>query len=190
MTEAPDRLNLLERLYVLLFHSVPGRIRSLVNQRRIYMYLAHRTGAKLAATSMVNGNFRGLGPNVTIGEHSGLNPHAVFIGRGEVKIGKFVHIGENLTVISSNHNYDSVEAIPYDKMRIHKPVVIEDFVWLGHGVTLIPGVTVGEGAVVAAGSVVTKDVPRCAIVGGSPATVIKYRNVGKFDRLKAEGKFF
>ena len=36
------------------------------------------------------------------------------------------------------------------------------------------GVTIGEGAVVAAGSVVTKDVPDYAIVGGNPAKVIKY----------------
>ena len=50
-------------------------------------------------------------------------------------------------------------------------------------------VHIGEGAIVAIGSVVVKDVPRCAIVGGNPAKVIKYRNTEHFDRLKVEEKF-
>lgn len=40
---------------------------------------------------------------------------------------------------------------------------------------LMPGITVGEGAIIAAGSVVTKDVPPYAIVGGNPAKLIRYR---------------
>ena len=46
------------------------------------------------------------------------------------------------------------------------------------------GVRIGDGAIVAAGSVVTKDVPPCAIVGGNPAKVIKYRfdNQNDIDR--------
>lgn len=41
----------------------------------------------------------------------------------------------------------------------------------------------------AIGSVVVKDVPRCAIVGGNPAKIIKYRNIEQFDKLKAEGNY-
>lgn len=39
----------------------------------------------------------------------------------------------------------------------------------------MPGVTIGHGAIIASQSVVTKDVPPYAVVGGNPATVIKYR---------------
>ena len=53
--------------------------------------------------------------------------------------------------------------------------VIEDDAWIGHGAILMSGVRIGRGAIVAAGSVVTKDVPRYAIVGGVPAKVIRYR---------------
>lgn len=74
----------------------------------------------------------------------------------------------SLAIITSNHNYETAERIPYDKTRMNKKVAICDFVWVGHGVILLPGVTVGEGAVISAGSVVCKDVPRCAIVGGNP----------------------
>ena len=50
-------------------------------------------------------------------------------------------------------------------------------------------VTIGEGAVIAAGSVVVKDVPSYAIVGGNPAQLIKYRDIEHFEKLKKEGKF-
>jgi acetyltransferase-like isoleucine patch superfamily enzyme len=48
-------------------------------------------------------------------------------------------------------------------------------VWIGHGAFLAQGITVGDGAVIAAGAVVTKHVPPYAIVGGNPASVIRYR---------------
>ncbi|MEO0471413.1 MAG: CatB-related O-acetyltransferase [Bacteroidota bacterium] len=48
-------------------------------------------------------------------------------------------------------------------------------VWIGAGVILVDGIKIGNGAVVAAGAVVTKDVPAYAIVGGVPATIIRYR---------------
>lgn len=54
-------------------------------------------------------------------------------------------------------------------------VKIGNDVWIGYGVTIVNNVTVGDGAVIAAGSVVTKDVPPYAIVGGVPAKTIRYR---------------
>jgi len=57
----------------------------------------------------------------------------------------------------------------------YKPIVIQDDVWIGARVIIMGGVTIGQGAIVAANSVVTKDVPPYAIVGGTPAKVLKYR---------------
>lgn len=48
-------------------------------------------------------------------------------------------------------------------------------VWIGANVTILDGITIGNGSVIAAGSIVVKDVPPYAIVGGNPAKVIKYR---------------
>ncbi|HKJ35521.1 MAG TPA: CatB-related O-acetyltransferase [Solirubrobacterales bacterium] len=53
--------------------------------------------------------------------------------------------------------------------------VIGNDVWLGYSALVMPGVTIGSGAVVAAGSVVTRDVPPYAVVGGNPAQVMKMR---------------
>jgi acetyltransferase-like isoleucine patch superfamily enzyme len=108
---------------------------------------------------------------------------------GGVKIGRFFHTGRGLTIFSTSHNYMDGSMIPYDDVQLDRPVVIEDFVWVGANVTLVPGITVGEGSVIGAGSVVAKDVPRYAVVAGNPAKVIKYRDADKFERLKAEGLF-
>lgn len=91
-------------------------------------------------------------------------------------------------IITDIHNYEG-EAIPYDETIISKDVIIEDNVWLGNRVIILPGVTIQEGAIVQAGSTVVKDVPSCAIVGGHPAKVFKYRDVQHYNQLKAEGKF-
>jgi len=55
------------------------------------------------------------------------------------------------------------------------PTVIENDVWIGDRVTLKPGVRIGNGAVVGALSLVTKDVPPYAVVGGVPSKIIKFR---------------
>ena len=109
---------------------------------------------------------------------------------GGVRIGEYFHTGRGLTIFSTNHHYRSEESIPYDKTVIKAPVTIGDFVWCGANVTIVPGVTVGEGAVIGAGTVVTRDVPKYAVVGGNPAAIIGYRDEQLFEKLKAEGKHF
>ncbi|MBW6442120.1 chloramphenicol acetyltransferase, partial [Patescibacteria group bacterium] len=52
---------------------------------------------------------------------------------------------------------------------------IEDGVWIGANVMILPGVHVGQGAVIGANAVVSKDVKPYEIVGGVPAKHIKYR---------------
>ena len=54
-------------------------------------------------------------------------------------------------------------------------ITVDDDVWIGFGATILSGVHIHQGAVVAAGAVVSKDVPPYAIVGGTPAKVIRYR---------------
>ena len=88
-----------------------------------------------------------------------------------------------------SHDYDHVSAIPYGKEVTRKQVLIGDFVWLGQDVTICGNITIGEGAVVAIGSVVVKDVPPFAIVGGNPAKVIKYRDLDHYNKLKEQRKF-
>ena len=155
----------------------------------------HRLGRQTGQTVLYNA--QGGGGVYVLGDPSGFAVHAtshlksgtVIDCGGGVTIGRFFHPGRGLTIFSTNHDYDGGEAIPYGRASIAAPVVIEDFVWCGANVTIVPGVTVGEGAIIAAGSVVTRDVPIGAIVGGNPATVIRYRDMERFERLKREGRY-
>lgn len=138
-----------------------------------------------------NSNFIINSPErLSIGKGTVINGYCYINAYGGVNIGQYCHIGKGLTIFSHNHNYQSSKYIPYDEIVIVRPVNIKDFVWCGSNVTIVPGVTICEGAVIGSGAVVTKDVPKCAIVGGNPAKVIKYRDVVLFEKLKSEGKFY
>ena len=185
------RLSFIEYLYYRYKYSVIPKfqINRLFNIKNIYTFMAQESWGSVGIDLKVNGKIIGLNKNVFFKNHVNINPGARFLGKGKVEIGNYFHTGQNLTIISTNHRYENAEAIPYDKIRINKPVVIKDFVWLGDSVLIIPGVTIGKGAIVAAGSVVTKDVPDYAIVGGSPAKLIKYRNIEAFEKLEKQKKF-
>lgn len=158
--------------------------------QKIYTHYAYKKCGSVGGNLLINGKIEGLGRKVTIGDHCNFNPKTIFIGDGCISIGSYFHTGRGLTIITSNHQYDIGTAIPYSPgYSIDKEVIIKDFVWLGHNVTILQGVTVGEGAVIAAGSIVSKDVPDYAVVGGIPAKVLKYRNIEHFKKLKLEKKF-
>lgn len=117
---------------------------------------------------------------------NGLTVH----GLGKVYIDSYFHSGVECLLITSFHDYDNGNGIPYDSHKsINKEIVIEECVWLGSRVIILGGVTIGEGAIIQAGAVVVKDIPKYAIAGGSPAKVFKYRNKERYLSLKKEGKY-
>lgn len=182
-------LNLKQRLFVMITISLPIRIKKWVDFKSIQKIRMLQSVGSCGKNLTVNGFFRGFGKHVHLGDFVNFNDNVFINGSGEVRIGNYFHTGVNLMIISSNHNFENAESIPYDKKRIEKPVIIKDFVWCGNNVTIIPGITIGEGAIIGAGAVVVNDVPDCAIIGGNPAKLIRYRNKEEFYRLKAEGKF-
>jgi galactoside O-acetyltransferase len=94
---------------------------------------------------------------------------------GAISIGSRVLIGPYTVIRAANHRIDDVH-VPIMSQG-HKPglIVIEDDVWIGAHVTILPDVSIGRGAVIAAGSVVTRNIPAMAIAAGSPANVLRYR---------------
>jgi acetyltransferase-like isoleucine patch superfamily enzyme len=112
---------------------------------------------------------------VRIGSNTGINISTILDGNGGLSIGSDVMIGPYCQLITANHGFRSRD-VPMKEQRIEtKPVVIEDDVWLGSSVIVLPGVTVGRGAIVAAGAVVTHDVDAFHIVAGVPARTISIR---------------
>ena len=102
-----------------------------------------------------------LGNNVAIGD------------RTEIHVGERIEIGDN-TLISwdcciMDRDYHKFGG----DVELKRPIKIGSRVWIGCNCLIMKGVTIGDGAVVAAGSVVTKDVPQGALVGGNPAKVIR-----------------
>jgi serine acetyltransferase len=115
---------------------------------------------------------------VPIGEGTNVTPGLIVNDgySGLCRIGDRVSIATNVTLVAdSNPNNSRLQAEPYVKEHLVKtaPVVIEDDVWLGTNVVVLPGVRVGRGAVVGAGAVVTEDVPPFTVVAGVPARVIR-----------------
>lgn len=97
-----------------------------------------------------------------------INSHVELHCFNRIKIGNGVAISERVSIRDSdNHKID------YPGYESTKPITIGNNVWIGMNSTILKGVTIGDGAIVAAGSVVTKDVPAGALVGGVPARVIK-----------------
>jgi acetyltransferase-like isoleucine patch superfamily enzyme len=137
------------------------------------------SGQKVKFVSQGSGGVSILGDLKSFKFHksSHLKSNTVIECSGGVYIGKEFHPGRGLTIFSVNHNYQHPKKLPYDEKMIKESVIIEDFVWAGANVTIVPGVKIGSCAVLGAGSVVTKNVPPFAVVGGNPAKVIKMRDV-------------
>ncbi len=110
-------------------------------------------------------------------------------GYGKVVIGDNFHSGKNVRILTTNHNFEFGDALPYDNTLCSKDVIIEDNVWVGERVMILPGVRIGEGAVIQAGSIVCKDIPPLAIAGGHPAVPFKYRNREHYINLKKANKY-
>jgi acetyltransferase-like isoleucine patch superfamily enzyme len=108
---------------------------------------------------------------ISIGTGTRINRDCCLDIRGGLRIGNHVSISPEVAILTADHDRDD----PAFPLR-HRPVVIEDHVWIGMRATVLPGVTIGRGAVVAAGAVVTRDVEPLTIVAGTPARVVGRRN--------------
>ncbi len=112
------------------------------------------------------------GKNIHIGKQVFINMGCKFQDQGGIYIGDGALIGHNVVLATLNHAKS-----PNDRgTMIPAPIHIGKHVWIGSNSTILPGVTIGDGAIVAAGAVVSKDVPENAIVGGVPATILRYLN--------------
>ena len=85
-------------------------------------------------------------------------------------------IASYVTFRDTNHIFERTDLPMIDQGIESNPIIINDDVWVGHGVIILKGVTIGRGAIIAAGAVVNKDVPSYAIVGGIPARRIGSRS--------------
>lgn len=141
-------------------------------------------------------------PNIIVGDYTyyddfedvsnfekNVKYHFDFIG-DKLIIGKFCMIASDVTFImnGANHLTDAVSTYPFaifsngwEKAMEGKSyptkgdTIIGNDVWIGHKVTIMPGVQIGDGAIIATNATVVKDVAPYSIVGGNPAREIRKR---------------
>lgn len=125
--------------------------------------------------------------NINLGKFVSINGPGTRISAriNSISIGSFSSIASNVVIQEDYHDFN--RATSYFIMQnlfkedVKKDVfskgdiIIEEDVWIGSNTVILSGINIGRGAIVGAGSIVTKDVPRYAIVCGNPAKVIKYR---------------
>lgn len=105
---------------------------------------------------------------------------------GPVTIGRNVMMAPGVKIYRRNHETASTD-VPMIEQGFGPfvPLVVEDDVWIGSSVIIVPSVQrIGRGSILAAGAVVVKDVPPFSIVGGNPAKIVKNRRADQ-DRIPA-----
>lgn len=103
----------------------------------------------------------------------------------KVEIGNDVLMASHIYISDNSHGFykgelqDTPELPPIMRPYYTAPVIIEDNVWIGEGVVIMPGVRIGRGSIIGANSTVTKSIPPNCIAVGQPTKIIK-----RFDPLQ------
>ncbi|WP_274619067.1 acyltransferase [Acinetobacter sedimenti] len=144
---------------------------------RKLFFLLYRPDVRFSSYALIGKNTCfGKGRDIQIG-------HNFFCGRNchiasNVIIKDDVMFASNVSLVGGDHKFEGIQTTMNKSGRdIFLTTIIENNVWIGHGAIIMHGVRIETGAVVAAGAVVTKNVPKDAIVGGNPARIIRYRKV-------------
>lgn len=164
-----------------------GRLRNKAKNCKSY-YKVRRMAKSVGKNLKITGNVR-INRETVIGNNVGFNDGLCIDGAGKVIFGNNIATGRDLLIIAQSHDYDHGDKLPFGNKDIFKDIIIEDNVWIGSRVTLVPGAVIREGAIIQAGSTVVNEIPKCAIAGGHPAKVFKYRDFEHYEKLKKEGKF-
>ena len=112
---------------------------------------------------------------VEIGRKSVLGQECTITAYQHIRIGEQCVIADRAMFIDFDHGVVEVER-PIRAQGIYKrDVEIGSNVWIGYGACVLRGVRVGDNSIVGTNSVVTKDVPANAVVGGIPARILRMR---------------
>lgn len=140
----------------------------LEDQKAIIRGLLGSVGAKFH----INQPFRcDYGCNIHIGDNFFANFNLTILDEARVVIGSHAFIGPNVSIYTACHPLDADTR--NTSVEWAEPVTIGDNVWIGGGVTILPGVTIGDNCVIGAGAVVTHDIPADSVAAGNPAKVIR-----------------
>lgn len=124
-------------------------------------------------------NYRGkkFTPIIKIGNNSSIGDNSHITCINKIIIGENVRMGKKIFITDNAHGASErnlLDIRPNLRPLYSKgPVIIEQNVWIGEMVCIMPGVTIGRGSIIGANDVVTKSIPPYCVVGGNPAKIIK-----------------
>lgn len=130
--------------------------------------LLGKTGERLVVEW---GFYCDYGFNIEVGEDFYANVNLVILDGAKVVIGSNCFIAPNVGIYTAGHPLDSERRNM--GLEYAHPITIGDDVWIGAGVSILPGARIGSGTVIAAGSVVRGEIPDGVICGGNPVKVIR-----------------
>nr|WP_161129618.1 DapH/DapD/GlmU-related protein [Photobacterium lucens]MZG79984.1 acetyltransferase [Photobacterium lucens] len=114
---------------------------------------------------------------IIFGENVQINDNVHIAAGKKIQLGNNVLIASRVFITDHNHGsfpFESEINTPISDRKLSFDAVnIEDNVWLGEGVIVLPGVTIGKNSIIGAGTIVTKSIPENSIAVGNPARVIK-----------------
>lgn len=120
----------------------------------------------------IRGNFYcDYGYNIEIGDNFYANHNLTILDCAKVKFGNNVLIAPNCSFYTATHPIDVEERLSWQEVAF--PITIEDNVWIGGNVCVLPDVTIGKNSIIGAGSVVNKNIPQNVIAAGNPCKVIR-----------------
>lgn len=117
-----------------------------------------------------------------IGKDCFINHGVYFMDGGTITLGERVFMGPNCGMYTAIHAMDASQRA--QGLEIAEPIVIEDDVWIGADVSILPGVTIGKGSVIGAKSLVNKDIPAGVVAMGNPCRV--FRKITEKDQIPPE----
>lgn len=113
---------------------------------------------------------------LVIGKGTIIGDNAILDARRGLTIGCNVNLSSNVSIYTLQHDHRSPDFSCPSESEVKFSVEIDDRVWLGANVIVLPGIHIGEGAVCCAGCVVTKDVEPYTVVAGIPAKKVGERS--------------
>jgi len=170
----------MQKIYLILYYSfiqylpmqpIPGY--------KFFYWLRYKVVKKILRNCgkdviVKNKAYFGNGKRLSIGSRSQIGQNARL--GGDIILGKDILMGPDVVMMATSHEFSSTTTlINQQGATEEKQIVIDDDVWIGTRVIILPGVHIGAHSIIGAGSVVTKSCEPYSIIGGVPAKLIKKR---------------
>jgi maltose O-acetyltransferase len=144
-----------KELYYLTYNAQVGQMHEILN----------RLGNRGQHSHIELGTQVKFPENVHLGSYVNIGENCYLMGQGGIQIGDYCLLANNTIITTASH----VQGGLYHSQTSTSPVTLEENVWVGSAVIILPGVTIGANAIIGAGAVVTKDIPANKIALGVPA---------------------